>query len=54
MALHSRKDASNPAMLALINAVRDDEARWCAMLKQQIVRLNGKPSAICVALTLKG
>ena len=47
VALHSRKDAANPAMLALITMVRDDEARWCAMLKQQIGRLNGQASPVC-------
>ena len=49
VALHSRKDTATPAMLALINAVRVDEARWCAMLKQQILRLNGDPSKTCGA-----
>ncbi len=49
VAVHSRKAATDAAMLALINTVRDDEARWCAMLQQQILRLDGEPSQICGA-----
>ena len=49
VALSSRKDATGAEMLALIDTVRHDESRWCAMLSEQIVRLKGEPSPICGA-----
>jgi len=44
VALASRKGAAGPAHTALMDVVRADEARWCAMLSRQIRRLGGVPS----------
>lgn len=49
VARRSQRDAVNPSMLDLIKDVRDDEARWCAMLTRQIVQMGGMPSQICGA-----
>jgi hypothetical protein len=44
VALASAKAPADPAYAALMQAVRADEARWCAMLSRQIRRLGGTPS----------
>jgi hypothetical protein len=49
VALASGKTAAGPEHAGLMHAVRDDEARWCAMLSRQIRRLDGKPSGKCGA-----
>lgn len=47
--LHSRADASDAAMAALVMAIHGDEARWCAMLSEQVKRLDAMPSDVCGA-----
>jgi hypothetical protein len=47
VALASQKPAPRAEILGLMKMVRADEARWCAMLRQQIDRLNGHPSRRC-------
>jgi len=44
VALASAKMEAAPDYVALMRAVRSDEARWCAMLSRQIARLGGNPS----------
>ena len=44
VALASARSLEGAAYRDLMQAVRDDEARWCAMLSRQIKRLNGLPS----------
>jgi len=44
VALASAKAAAGPDHAALMQAVRADEAHWCAMLSHQIRRLGGTPS----------
>src|SRR3546814_20431687 len=48
-ALAGRKAAETEAMGSFITGLRDDEARWCAMLAGQIKRLGGSPSGACGA-----
>ena len=43
--LRTVQDAQDPQIKALARAIRRDEARWCAMLRQSIRRLNGTPSS---------
>jgi hypothetical protein len=38
-----------PEIAALMTAIHADEARWCAMLSEQVTRLEGTPSSICGA-----
>lgn len=45
----SGQAAAGPAHAALMRTVRDDEARWCAMLSRQIRRLGATPSRTCGA-----
>jgi hypothetical protein len=40
-----RNDPIDPAYRPLMLSVRDDEARWCAMLSHHIRHLGGAPSA---------
>jgi hypothetical protein len=49
VALASRDTAANTAQAALLRSVHADEARWCAMLAQQIERLGAIPSERCGA-----
>lgn len=44
VALASVREAPNPAHAALMDAVRRDEASWCAMLMGQIERFGALPS----------
>jgi hypothetical protein len=37
-------DAAGPGYAALMRRLREDEARWCAMLSRQVRRLDGAPS----------
>lgn len=53
VALESRKKSSDPGITDLLNTVHADEARWCAMLSQQIRRLGADPSAQVGAFHLK-
>jgi hypothetical protein len=46
---HSHKAAPNAGLAELMLAIHADEARWCAMLHQQIRRLGGIPSQRCGA-----
>lgn len=49
VALAGRRTASTETMGAFMTGLRDDEARWCAMLAGQIKRLGGSPSGACGA-----
>src|SRR3546814_12404296 len=49
VALAGRKAAETETMGAFMTGLRDDEARWCAMLAGQIKRLGGSPSGACGA-----
>ena len=49
VALAGRKAASTETMDAFMTRLRDDEARWCAMLAGQIERLGGSASSKCGA-----
>lgn len=40
---------SHPKIAALMTAIHADEARWCAMLNEQVTRLGGTASSICGA-----
>lgn len=42
---HTPKD--DAATAGLLHAVRDDEARWCAMLAEEVRRLGATPSERC-------
>lgn len=44
VALASSKSAFSEEFTALMQAVRVDEARWCAMLSRQLKRLRATPS----------
>lgn len=44
VALESARDASDPATAELLEAIREDEARWCAMLLRHIKSLEGAAS----------
>lgn len=44
VALASAREAPNPAHAELMDAVRRDEASWCAMLMGQIERFGALPS----------
>ncbi len=41
---HEARDAGNESLAALMAAVRDDEAHWCAVLTKAIRALEGEPS----------
>jgi len=41
------KPGSHPAIASLMTAIHADEARWCAMLSEQVTRLGGTASSIC-------
>ncbi|MES1972896.1 MAG: DUF6306 domain-containing protein [Pseudomonadota bacterium] len=41
------KGGSHPEIAALMTAIHADEARWCAMLSEQVTRLGGTASSIC-------
>lgn len=41
---HEARDAGNQTLAGLMAAVRDDEARWCAVLTKAIRDLGGEPS----------
>lgn len=49
VALAGHKAASTETMGAFMTRLRDDEARWCAMLARQIERLGGSASSRCGA-----
>ncbi len=49
VALAGRKTAATETMGAFMTRLRDDEARWCAMLAGQIDRLGGSASSQCGA-----
>jgi hypothetical protein len=49
VALASARGRNDRDELALLQIVRDDEVRWCAMLFRQIRRLGGSPSLKCGA-----
>jgi hypothetical protein len=49
VALASRDAPGSAAQRALLRAVHADEARWCAMLTEQIERLGAIPSERCGA-----
>lgn len=44
VALESAREASDPAIVELLQSIHRDEARWCAMLLRQIGRLGGEAS----------
>ena len=44
VALESGHEARDPALVELLTAIQDDEARWCAMLLRQIRALGGEAS----------
>lgn len=44
VALASSKSEAPATYRALLRHVRDDEAKWCAMLSAQILRLGARPS----------
>ncbi|WIM12535.1 DUF6306 domain-containing protein [Enhydrobacter sp.] len=44
VALDTAWEAAEPAMAEIMQGIRRDEARWCAMLLRQIERIGGKPS----------
>ena len=44
VALESARDAGDPATAQLLEAIREDEARWCAMLLRHIKALQGAAS----------
>ena len=44
MALESARQAAPGALADLLQDIRHDEARWCAMLLKQIERLGGTAS----------
>ncbi len=44
VALESARDAANGPLAELLQSIRHDEARWCAMLLGQIQRLGGTAS----------
>lgn len=44
VALDSARQAAPGALADLLQGIRHDEARWCAMLLKQIERLGGDPS----------
>jgi hypothetical protein len=45
VALESARQAAPGALTDLLQTIRHDEARWCAMLLKQIERLGGTASA---------
>lgn len=45
VALDTAWEAAEPAMAEIMQGIRRDEARWCAMLLRQIERIGGKPSS---------
>ena len=49
VALASQKQKTHGEVQRLMNIVHLDEARWCAMLQQQIKQLGGNPSPRCGA-----
>lgn len=46
VARESMRDAGSSDAAALLKDVRDDEARWCAMLAHHIARLGATPSRV--------
>lgn len=44
VALESATEANDPAIIALLKNIQQDEAHWCAMLFRQIRLLGGEPS----------
>lgn len=44
VALESAREARDPVLVGLLEAIRDDEARWCAMLLRQIRAVGGEAS----------
>ena len=44
VALESGREARDPALVELLKAIQEDEARWCAMLLRQIRALGGEAS----------
>jgi Domain of unknown function (DUF6306) len=44
VALESAREAGDPATAQLLEAIREDEARWCAMLLRHIKALQGTAS----------
>ncbi len=44
VALESARQAQDPALAGLLETIREDEARWCAMLLRQIRALGGDAS----------
>jgi hypothetical protein len=44
VALDTAWEAAEPAMAEIMQGIRRDEARWCAMLLRQIERIGGEPS----------
>ena len=44
VALESAREAATGSLAALLQQIRHDEARWCAMLLRQIQRLGGTAS----------
>ena len=53
VALHSRNAIPGERYATTIRQVRDDEARWCAMLSAEIRRLGGTPSEATGAFLAK-
>lgn len=47
VALGTIKGADDPLLVDLMHTVHHDEARWCAMLNEQVQRLGAAPSAVC-------
>lgn len=45
--LESRADSIDSDMAGLVMAIHGDEARWCAMLSEQLKRLDAVPSTRC-------
>ena len=50
VALDTAWEAAEPAMAEIMQGIRRDEARWCAMLLRQIERIGGEPSPCIGAL----
>lgn len=45
----TRRNGGDPKLDSFMSGIEKDEAHWCAMLTEQIVRLGGTPSEVCGA-----